>query len=201
MPSISPRIGLACVIATRGSSPSRRGGGPHRDDLRTLEAARHPPPEAAGGRARGGTDRVEAARDAVVLFDGSSLDAWRSLCGGPAKWKVKDGYIETAPGAGPIETKGKFGDIQLHVEWAAPNPPLGKGQDRGNSGIFLMGRFEIQVLDSYKADTYADGQAGAIYGQYPPLFNARRPRQWQLTISPSAAPGTTAPASSWERSG
>ncbi|MEJ7636733.1 MAG: family 16 glycoside hydrolase [Singulisphaera sp.] len=76
--------------------------------------------------------------------------------------------------------EGKFGDIQLHVEWAAPNPSDGKGQDRGNSGIFLMGEFELQVLDSYKAETYADGQAGAIYGQYPPLFNASRPPgEWQ----------------------
>ncbi len=119
-------------------------------------------------------------KDAVILFSGLNLDAWRSTRGGPATWRVGDGYMETAPGAGPIETKGKFGDIQLHVEWAAPNPPDGKGQDRGNSGIFLMGEFEIQVLDSYKADTYADGQAGAIYGQYPPLFNASRPPgEWQ----------------------
>ena len=94
---------------------------------------------------------------------------------GPPRWKVADGVLETVPGTGPIETKAKFGDIQLHVEWAAPDPPHGVGQDRGNSGVFLMGQFEIQVLDSYQADTYADGQAGAIYGQYPPLFNASRP--------------------------
>ena len=79
-----------------------------------------------------------------------------------------------------IETKRTFGDIQLHVEWAAPNPPHGVGQDRGNSGVFLMGQFEIQVLDSFRADTYADGQAGSIYGQYPPLSNASRPPgEWQ----------------------
>ncbi len=119
-------------------------------------------------------------RDAVVLFDGKNLDAWKSADGGPAKWKVGDGYFEVVPGKGTLETKGKFGDIQLHVEWAAPNPPRGVGQDRGNSGIFLMGQFEIQVLDSYQADTYADGQAGAIYGEFPPLFNASRPPgQWQ----------------------
>ena len=81
--------------------------------------------------------------------------------------------MEVAPGTDPSRRRAKFGDVQLHVEWAAPNPPVGKGQDRGNSGIFLMGQFEVQVLDSYKADTYADGQAGAdLYGQYPPLFNA-----------------------------
>ena len=119
-------------------------------------------------------------RDAIVLFDGKSLDAWKSYTGGPAKWKVVDGTLQTLPGAGMIETKQEFGDIQLHVEWAAPSPPHGTGQDRGNSGVFLMGQFEIQVLDSFRADTYADGQAGSIYGQYPPLSNASRPPgEWQ----------------------
>ncbi|MHC5542816.1 family 16 glycoside hydrolase, partial [Singulisphaera rosea] len=103
-----------------------------------------------------------------------------SSLGGPARWKVADGSFATTPGTGSIETKGHFGDIQLHVEWSAPSPPVGTGQDRGNSGLFLMGQFEIQVLDSYKAQTYADGQAGSIYGQYPPLFNASRPPgEWQ----------------------
>ena len=123
---------------------------------------------------------VKPPRDAVVLFDGTSLDAWQAPGGGPAKWKVVDGALEVGVGTGPIETKAKFGDIQLHVEWAAPSPPEGVGQNRGNSGIFLMGQFELQVLDSYRTETYADGQAGAIYGEYPPLFNAARaPGQWQ----------------------
>lgn len=122
----------------------------------------------------------KAPKDAVILFDGSNLDGWQSSHGGPANWKVTDGEMQTVPGTGQIETKRKFGDMQLHVEWAAPNPPHGVGQDRGNSGIFLMGQFEIQVLDSYKAETYADGQAGAIYGQFPPLANASRPPgEWQ----------------------
>ena len=95
--------------------------------------------------------------------------------GRPARWKVSDGYMEVAPGTGAIHTRAKFGDVQLHVEWASPKPAVGKGQDRGNSGIFLMGQFEVQVIDSYQADTYADGQAGALYGQYPPLANASRP--------------------------
>jgi hypothetical protein len=121
-----------------------------------------------------------APKDAVILFDGSNLDAWRSPDGGPARWKVTGGAMEVAPGTGAIETKAKFGDVQLHVEWASPNPPVGTGQDRGNSGIFLMGEYELQVLDSYHADTYADGQAGAIYGQYPPLANASLPPgEWQ----------------------
>jgi hypothetical protein len=119
-------------------------------------------------------------KDAVVLFDGMNLDAWQSPDGSAAKWKVNEGAMETIPGAGAIQTRGKFGDIQLHIEWSAPSPPHGKGQDRGNSGIFLMGQFELQVLDSYKSETYADGMAGSIYGQYPPLFNASRPPgEWQ----------------------
>ncbi len=117
--------------------------------------------------------------DAVILFDGKSLDAWKADRGGPARWKIVDGTLQTVPGAGRIETRREFGDIQLHVEWSAPSPPHGKGQDRGNSGVFLMGEFEVQVLDSYRAETYADGQAGAIYGQYPPLSNpARHPVSW-----------------------
>ena len=119
-------------------------------------------------------------KDAVVLFDGKTLDAWRTPGGRPAAWTIRDGAMEVAPGAGAIRTKGEFGDVQLHVEWASPNPPRGKGQDRGNSGVFLMSRYELQVLDSYQAQTYADGQAGALYGQHPPLFNASRPPgEWQ----------------------
>jgi len=119
-------------------------------------------------------------KDAIVLFDGKDLDAWHSPGDSVAKWTIRDGAMETVPGSGAIETKAKFGDVQLHIEWSAPSPPHGVGQDRGNSGIFLMGQFELQVLDSYDSATYADGQAGAIYGQYPPLFNASRPPgQWQ----------------------
>ena len=120
--------------------------------------------------------------DAVVLFDGKDLSKWRTdKDGSPAKWKVADGYMEVAAGAGDIRTEQAFGDCQLHVEWAAPSPPQGKGgQDRGNSGVFLMGTYEIQVLDSYGNKTYPDGQASAVYGQYPPLVNASRPPgRWQ----------------------
>jgi hypothetical protein len=123
---------------------------------------------------------AKAPPDALVLFDGKSLDAWQTPEGAGAGWAVRQGFFEVSPGAGPIQTRARFGDVQLHVEWASPDPPGGVGQDRGNSGIFLMGQFELQVLDSYRADTYADGQAGAIYGQYPPLFNASRPPgHWQ----------------------
>ncbi len=181
MPSLFPRSGVVCLIAASGLAAC-----PGADEVRTeTPSARwrqhdihRPKPPVV--EPSDGPIASKPPGDAVVLFDGSNLDAWKSSDGSPARWKVADGSLETVPGAGPIETKGKFGDIQLHVEWAAPNPPVGKGQDRGNSGIFLMGQFEVQVLDSYRAETYADGQAGAIYGQYPPHFNASRPPgRWQ----------------------
>lgn len=118
--------------------------------------------------------------DAIVLFNGSNLDAWTGEGGKPARWTVRDGYMETAPGAGPVMTRRGFGDVQLHVEWATPTRVQGNGQGRGNSGVIIMGRYEVQVLDSYGNQTYADGQAAAIYGQYPPLVNASRgPGEWQ----------------------
>src|SRR6202035_4363508 len=96
------------------------------------------------------------------------------------EWKLENGYFEVVPGTGDLVTKEKFGDIQLHIEWSEPADITGKSQARGNSGVILMGLYEIQVLDSYNNPTYADGQAGAIYGQWPPLVNATRPPgQWQ----------------------
>lgn len=119
--------------------------------------------------------------DAVVLFDGTNLDAWRTKEGGPAAWKVADGYMETIAGADDIFTRQTFGDCQLHIEWASPADPAGKiDQDRGNSGIFFMEKYEIQVLDSYENRTYSDGYAGSVYAQYPPQVNAtRKPGEWQ----------------------
>ena len=119
--------------------------------------------------------------DAVVLFNGKDLSQWEAVRGGGlAKWTVGKGYFAVAPGGGDIQTKQLFGDCQIHLEWATPNPPKGKDQDRGNSGVFLHGLYEVQVLDSYHSVTYADGQASAVYGQYPPLVNAARlPGQWQ----------------------
>jgi 3-keto-disaccharide hydrolase len=118
--------------------------------------------------------------DAVVLFDGKDLSQWLDKSDGPAKWKVENGYVVVVPKTGYIHTKRSFGDCQLHVEFSEPTPPKGESQDRGNSGVFLMNMYEIQVLDSYQNKTYADGQAAAVYGQYPPLVNAARPPgQWQ----------------------
>ena len=126
----------------------------------------------------------KAPSDAIVLFDGSNLDQWAAKDESPALWKVESGYVEVIPKTGYLHTKKSFGDCQLHVEFSEPVPPRGESQERGNSGVFLMGDYEIQVLDSYDNKTYADGQASAIYGQYPPLVNpARPPGQWQLTTS------------------
>jgi hypothetical protein len=123
-----------------------------------------------------------APSDAIVLFDGRSLSGWQSAdsAGHPARWKVTDGYMEVVASTGNIATTSGFGDVQLHIEWMSPVPAKGVGQERGNSGVFLMGIYEIQVLDSYHNATYADGAAAAIYGQYPPLVNPTRPPgQWQ----------------------
>jgi hypothetical protein len=120
--------------------------------------------------------------DAVALFDGRSLDGWRSAkgAGGPARWRLRDDYIEVVAGTGDVSTARGFGDVQLHIEWMTPAPPTDTAQNRGNSGVFLMGMYELQVLDSYRNSTYPDGQAGAIYGQHPPLVNASRPPgEWQ----------------------
>ncbi|HEY2930927.1 MAG TPA: DUF1080 domain-containing protein [Acidobacteriota bacterium] len=121
-----------------------------------------------------------APSDAIVLFDGKDLTQWRSESGEPTKWKAENGYMESVRGTGYAVTSQSFGDCQLHVEFATPTPPRGESQGRGNSGVFLMKQYETQVLDSYQNKTYPDGQAAAIYGQYPPLVNASRPPgQWQ----------------------
>jgi hypothetical protein len=115
--------------------------------------------------------------DAVVLFDGADLSKWEADEGQnvPTKWVVKDGAMECVPGSGYIRTKEKFGDCQLHLEWAAPAKVHGDSQGRGNSGVFLMGLVEVQVLDNFNNPTYADGFAGSVYGVNPPMANALRP--------------------------
>lgn len=117
--------------------------------------------------------------DAIVLFNGRSLSQWRdSKTGGPAPWRIQDGAMVSDKGN--IETTNQFGDIQLHLEFREPVPPRGTGQSRGNSGVFFMGQYEIQVLDCYDNKTYADGATGGLYGQHPALANAcRPPGEWQ----------------------
>ncbi|HEY2587213.1 MAG TPA: DUF1080 domain-containing protein [Tepidisphaeraceae bacterium] len=123
--------------------------------------------------------------DAIVLFDGKDLSQWQSVGGGEPTFTLQDGVMLSTDLKNPkntktLESKQQFGDVQLHVEWAEPTPPKGSSQGRGNSGVFLMGKFETQVLDSYDNRTYADGQCGAVYGQYPPQVNVcRPPGEWQ----------------------
>ncbi len=137
--------------------------------------------------------------DAIILFDGSDLSAWETGAGAsdtyarlseflqklqqpgdPVEWDIKQGNLLVKPGSGYIKTKRTFADMQLHVEWKSPEKPLKEGQNRGNSGIFLQGLYEIQVLDSYQHQTYSNGQAGAVYKQTGPLVNASLPPgQWQ----------------------
>jgi len=120
--------------------------------------------------------------DAVVLFDGTDMSGWtkKGDKSTPAGWKVENGYMEVVPGTGDIETKELIGDCQLHVEFASPEVVKGDSQGRGNSGVFLMGKYEFQVLDCFDNPTYPDGTVGGIYGQYPPLVNpSRKPGEWQ----------------------
>ena len=158
------------ILLTSASAFAQENPSPYR----AHDPKRPKPPVVTPSRIK---EPVLAPSDAIVLFEGDDLSQWRSG-DGPAKWAVKDGYMES--GAGFLQTADSFGDVQLHVEWAAPVPVKGKGQGRGNSGIFLMGKYEIQVLDSFENETYADGQAAAIYGQAPPLVNASLPPgEWQ----------------------
>ena len=122
--------------------------------------------------------------DAVVLFNGKDLSQWVAVTRQGTtepKWKVENGYLEIVPRTGRLTTKEKFGDCQLHVEFMIPVTATGAGQGKGNSGVEIMGRYEIQVLESFENVTYADGQAASIYGQYPPLVNASRPPgEWNV---------------------
>jgi len=127
-----------------------------------------------------GSEGGTAPSDAVVLFDGKDLSKWTDTKGGESKWVIRDGYMESVKGAGYIQTKDQFGSCQLHVEFATPEKVIGNSQGRGNSGVFLQGQYEIQVLDSYENKTYPDGQCGALYGRAVPLVNTcRKPGEWQ----------------------
>ena len=143
------------------------------------------PPVVDPGMSSPADFRARPPSDAIVLFDGTDLSAWQSQGGKGVtnlapRWKVENGYMEVVAKTGGLVTKEKFGDCQLHIEWATPAEVKGDGQGRGNSGVFPFGHGEVQVLDSYQNDTYPDGQAAAIYHRYPPLVNAcRKPGEWQ----------------------
>ncbi len=173
---------LAVAFALVAASPARAQGHSAQDARRWEQHSltRPKPPVIDPGPP---LPSAHAPSDAIVLFDGHGLSHWEKAddaTPGAAGWKTEDDYTEVAGGAGNIRTKQSFGDLQMHIEWSTPTPPHGESQERGNSGVFLMGMYEIQILDSYENETYADGQAASVFGQYPPLVNASRaPGQWQ----------------------
>lgn len=113
--------------------------------------------------------------DAIILFDGGNADMWQHQDGSAVKWKIDDFVMTVEPGTGQIETKNSFGDCQLHLEWRSPIEPDRKGQDKGNSGVFFQGKYEVQILNSYQNRTYSNGQAASVYKQHIPLVNAMNP--------------------------
>jgi hypothetical protein len=190
VPLLIATLGLAAMLAAQEHKPDigddKRGytdtpqlpGQP----WKVHDAARPRPPKVTPG-----TPLLQEAppADAIVLFNGKDISQWISM-GRDGKahdpeWKVENGYMEIKPHSGALVTKEKFGDIQLHLEWMIPTSVEGAGQGRGNSGVELMRRYEIQVIESYQNVTYADGQAASLYGQWPPLVNASRPQgEWNV---------------------
>jgi hypothetical protein len=164
---------LLCTafLAPAGAQQAPLGGWPQHSRARPAPPVVTPGPYV----------QVLPPKDAVVLFDGTSLDRFMMGDSSAAKWRIVDGAIEVVPNTGTLVSRDAFGDVQLHIEFMSPNPPHGSDQDRGNSGVFFGGgRYEVQVLDSYRNSTYPDGQAASLYGQYPPLVNASRaPGEWQ----------------------
>ena len=143
------------------------------------DSERPQPKEVTPGTAGTPEAPGKAPSDAIVLVDGTDLSAWKTAKGGPAGWKVENGVAQVN-GTGDIVTNAEFGDCQFHIEWATPDPPQGDIMNRGNSGVYFFKVYELQVFESYKSGIYADGQAGAVYGQFPPLVNAsRKPGEWQ----------------------
>ena len=127
-----------------------------------------------------GTSLGQAPSDAIILFDGKNLNQWTTHDDKEPKWELKNGILTVVKGIGSIFTKQKFGDVQLHIEWRAPSAVTNSGQERGNSGVYLQQRYELQVLDNYENKTYVNGQAGSLYKQSIPLVNAnRKPGEWQ----------------------
>jgi len=172
-------IALGCTPALaqqptpKPTPPFLPGGKWHVNDLK-----RPAPPVVTPGAFCTQDAPARPPSDAIVLFDGTDTSQWQTANGQPAPWIIENGAMVTTKS--DIQSKEKFGDIQLHVEYAEPTPPTGSSQGRGNSGVFLMGQFEIQVLDNYNNPTYPDGQAGAVYAQTPPMANAcRPPGEWQ----------------------
>jgi len=161
---------LTAALATTYGFSQERKGDP------TLTEIWNPVPKVVSP----GKTSQDAPADAVVLFNGKDFSAWNGKGGKPVEWTISDGAMTVKGGSGEIISKQGFGDCQLHIEWRSPAVVKGEGQGRGNSGIFLMGKYELQVLDSYNNKTYSNGQAGSIYKQLVPLVNvSRAPGEWQ----------------------
>jgi 3-keto-disaccharide hydrolase len=185
---------VACAIATAPRLAAQPPGQLGYDDTPMqpngrwhIHDGKRPQPTVVAPAVRN-LDPVPPPPDATVLIGArDDLSGWEMMDGSAATWTIKNGIVET--GKGVMRTKSEFTDVQLHVEFATPSIVKGDGQGRGNSGVFLLGKFEIQVLDSYYNPTYPDGQAAAMYGQYPPLVNASRPPgEWQTYDIVFAAP-------------
>ncbi len=182
---------LGLVAASQSGAQGEVQGytdGPKLPDVEwTVHDPTRPQPRIVGNA---GAVVVQPPQDAVVLFDGTSLDAWTSD-GGPAAWEVRDGVMVAA--GKDVQSRESFGAIQMHFEWRLPEGREVNGQGGGNSGVFLMGLYEVQVLQSHNNKTYPDGQAGSLYGQYPPLVNATTPQgEWQsydITFEPPVYEG------------
>jgi len=170
-------IGYACTVGF-SADPAKPNTNPVKPNGYRVHDYKEPVPDVVTP----GKINALPPSDAIVLFDGKDMGNFEHDNKDPKKpkWKVIDGNLTSTAKAGYIHTKDQFGSMQLHVEWKTPSTIKGTGQGRGNSGIFLMGIYEIQVLDSFENKTYADGQASAVYGQKPPEVNAsRKPGQWQ----------------------
>ena len=188
LPHPAPRV-LTVMFASLAASLFAQD-----DDLPPPEMTEYWTPQPAVVSAQPG----QPPSDAIVLFDGTSLDAWRSANeeGGDADWTLEENTFVVKAKAGDILTRQRFGDVQLHIEWRAPAEIVGKSQGRGNSGIFFMNRYEVQVLDSHDNPTYVNGQASSVYKQHPPLVNATRPAgEWQVYdivfVAPKFSPDGT----------
>lgn len=166
---------LAAVILIMSSTANCQNTNDEITDPEETEIWEPKPPIVEPGQVT-----IEPPGDAIILFNGSSLENWESVNGSSAEWVLEDGYMTVQPGSGDIKTRQDFKDIQLHIEWRAPEEIDGEGQGRGNSGIFLQERYELQVLDNWDNPTYSNGMAGSIYKQHIPLANpAKRPGEWQ----------------------
>jgi hypothetical protein len=177
-------IGTLCLVATGliaalAVAQERADKQQPWSKYKVHEMTRPAPPVVTPGTPSTQDQPGKPPSDAIVLFDGKNFDNWAADRGnGPVPWTIENGYAVSAKTS--IHSKQQFGDCQLHVEWFVPPTVTGASQERGNSGVFLMGRFEMQVLDNYNNPTYPDGQCGAIYGQYPPQVNVCLPQgQWQ----------------------